>query len=98
MLENEVTLSEAIRNLRSELSLAMEEGSGAQIRFQPSMVEVELSIKFVKEGSVGADVKLFSLVRLSGQGKAGVEDTHRIKLSLLPVDASGHPIQLAGTE
>jgi len=91
-----MTLSEAIRNLRGELTAAMEEGSTAKIRFKPGPIEVELAIKFTSEGSAGAKVKVLSLLDLSAGGKLGSEYSHRLKLSLQAVDsATGKPLELS---
>ena len=98
MAQDEMTLSDAIRNLRSELTDAMDAGRSARIRFKPGPIEVELAIKFTSEGSAGAKVKVLSLLDLSAGGKLGSEFSHKLKLSLQAVDAEGKPVQLAGSE
>jgi hypothetical protein len=98
MSDHEITLSEALDDLRRELTLAMKAGAGAEIRFQPGPIEVELALKFTKEANVGIKAKVLTLFDVSAGGKLGGENAHRIKLSLQPVNASGGPTLLAGTE
>ncbi len=97
-MEGKVTLAQAIRELRAQLVEAATEGEGSAIRFVPKSVDVELGIVFKVEAEAGGGVKLFSLVDISGKGKAADESTHKVKLTLGPVGRDGKPLLVRDTE
>jgi hypothetical protein len=86
-----VTVAQAIRELRAQLIEAADEGQSSDIRFVPRSVEVELDIKFELESQGSAGFKVLSLVDLSGKAKLGRESSHKIKLTLDPVNKDGKP-------
>ncbi len=98
MSDSEITLVEAIAHLRQQLTEAESQGEHSAIRFVPSSVEVELGLKFTREKSGTAGVKLFSFLDLSAGGKTGGESAHRIKLTLQPVGPDGRPKLLSDSE
>jgi hypothetical protein len=87
MTEN-VTVADAIKQLRAQLEDAQREGVGKDLRFAARSVEVELAIVFKTETEGGAGVKAWFL-DVSGKTKAADETTHKVKLVLEPVGADG---------
>lgn len=73
------------------MSKQRRKGGGADLRFVPKAVEVELGISFTAEREAGGGIKVFSLVDLSGKAKGGEASTHRVKLTLEPVGPDGKP-------
>ena len=85
MPEVQVTVAEAVREIRKQLSEASAEGAGQDLRFIAKSVEVELGITFSLEKEAGGGLKLWSILDLSGKAKTSDESTHKIKLVLEPV-------------
>ena len=96
-MPEDLTVAEAIKQLREQLTEAQREGSGKGLRFGVKTVEVELTIvlKSVVEGGVG--VKAW-FVEASGKTKGANETTHKVKLVLEPVGPDGKPTQVRDTE
>lgn len=92
--DGRIGLVEAIRSLRSELIQAMAEGEGSRLQFRVDPVELEFSVAMTKEASGQAGVK-FWVVSAGAKGTVGSESSHRIKLTLHPVEESGTPLEPA---
>jgi len=97
MTPNNVTLAEAIGELRKQILVAVSEGANQPIRFMPETVEVELSINFNVEAEAGGGFKLLSLVDLSAKTKVGDQSTHKVKMVLKPVGLDGKPIPISSS-
>ena len=95
-MEAQVTLAEAIRELRAQLSEAAAEGQDAEIRFIPKTIEVELAITFDLKAEASGGFKLFSLIDLSAKGGADRENSHKVTLTLEPVGRTG-PVEVRDT-
>jgi hypothetical protein len=93
----EVTVAEAIKQLRMQLEDAQREGIGKELRFLARSVEVELAIVFKSEAEGGAGVKAW-FIDVSGKATASGEKTHRVKLILEPVDRDGKPTLVSDAE
>jgi hypothetical protein len=52
-METEVTLSQAILQLRKQLQEAADEGRNSALRFAPKAVEIELAVTFKIEAEAG---------------------------------------------
>jgi hypothetical protein len=87
-MADNVTVADAIKQLRAELENAQREGIDKDLRFLTKSVEVELAIVFKTETEGGAGVKAWFL-DVSGKAKAADETTHKVKLVLEPVDRDG---------
>ena len=96
-MSQEVTVAEAIKQLRMQLEDAQREGIGKELRFLARSVEVELAIVFKSEVEGGAGVKAWFL-DVSGKTAASDEKTHRVKLVLEPVDRDGKPTLVSDAE
>lgn len=98
-MDARVTLAQAIRELREQIVKAMAEGKGEAVRFVAKSIELELGITFQVEAEAGAGFKLLSLIDLSGKAKAGDENTHTVKLTLIPVGPDGkEPVLVSDSE
>src|SRR3954447_21340022 len=89
MAEN-VTVADAIKELRAQLENAQREGVGKDLRFLAKSVEVELAIVFKSETEGGAGVKAWFL-DTSGKAKAADETTQKVTLVLEPFGRDAKP-------
>ncbi|MER5794098.1 trypco2 family protein [Streptomyces sp. NPDC001980] len=88
-------LGETIGAIRSELQYALDAGQGESVRFTTGPVELEFTVEVKKEA--GARAKVFVLPwTVEAQGTAGAARTHRIKLTLQPVDGAGTDLRIGG--
>jgi hypothetical protein len=97
-MDTKITLSQAIRELRTQIEESAKGGQGATIRFVPKSVEVELSIEFSVEKEASGGVKLFSLIDLSGKAGSTSSSAHKVTLTLEPVGADGKPALIRDSE
>jgi NTP-dependent ternary system trypsin peptidase co-occuring protein len=88
-------LGETISAIRSELQAALDEGRDEAVQFTTGPVELEFSVEVRKDG--GANAKVFVLPwTVEAHASAGVAQTHRIKLTLQPVNGHGDDLRIAG--
>jgi len=90
----QVTLADAIKQLRDELREAILEGKDEDIVFTPNGVELELGVTFGIEAKASGGFKLLAFLDLSAEGKASRESQHKLKLSLSVADKDGRPIKV----
>ncbi|MYV97381.1 trypco2 family protein [Streptomyces sp. SID3343] len=83
-----IELAEMIRDLRRELTDAMEHGAGERLRFELGPVEIAATVTVTREAGAGAKVR-FWVVEGDAQGRRAHEHTQQISLTLQP--------RLAGT-
>jgi hypothetical protein len=79
-----VGLADAIRDLRAELSKAMQEGEGEGLRFRVEPVELEFELAVTSTKGGGGGIK-FWVITAEGKLDRSTAATHRIKLSLAPL-------------
>lgn len=82
-------LAEVIKALRNELYLAKQNSTGETIKFNVNSVDVEFetSVEYVANGEVGGKIRFFVFdVDAKGSAEYKNATTHKIKLSLQPVD------------
>lgn len=96
-MAEDVTVAEAIKQLRAQLAEAQREGAGKDLRFAVKSVEVELAVVLKNEVEGGAGVKAW-FVEASGKAKGADETTHKVKLLLEPVGPDGRPTPVGDTE
>lgn len=94
MDDSAVGLPEAIRSLRAELSQAMEEGAGEELRFRVGPVELEFEVQLTREAGVDGGVR-FWVVSVGAKGSTATATTHRVKISLQPQTAEGGDVAVA---
>ena len=82
-------LAEVIKALRNELYKAKQVGAGETIRFNVDSVDVEFetAVEYVGTAEAGGKIK-FYVFDVDAKGSAEYKNatTHKIKLSLKPVD------------
>ena len=79
------TLAQAVEGVRAELSEAMAAGEGEQLRFDVGEVELEFTVEIRRELQAKAGVRVW-VVELGGAGGQSRGSTHRLKVTLNPVD------------
>jgi Trypsin-co-occurring domain 2 len=89
-------LASTIKQLRTELTKAMAEGHGEQLLFDLGPVELEFLIDVKNETSGEGGIK-FNIITLSGRRMRGLTNSHKIKLTLNPLDSAGNPARIAST-
>ena len=93
-----VELAQLISQLRQELSAAIREGEGEDLRFELGPVELELTVAVSREAGPNAKVR-FWVIELGAEGKGGSQATQRITLTLDPRrrGVAGKPL-ISGSE
>src|SRR5437660_11817713 len=91
MPEDLVGLAEAISELRSELTAALEEGKNESLRFELGPVEMEFVLELRREGAGEAGLK-FWVVSVGGSASASRGSTHRVTLTLTPKKDGATPL------
>ncbi|WP_234356841.1 trypco2 family protein [Streptomyces sp. NBRC 110028] len=87
-------LGETISAVRAELQSAMEAGAQETLKFRTGPVELEFTVEVRKEG--GARAKVFVLPwTAEAQGTAAVGRTHRVKVTLQPVDGDDNDLRIS---
>ncbi len=79
-----IGISEAIEELRAELSKALALSKDKDIQFVVQDVDLELELAVTKEGELGGKVNWWVL-EIDARGKATSEATHRVTLKLAPL-------------
>ncbi|PZS39479.1 MAG: hypothetical protein DLM62_08030 [Pseudonocardiales bacterium] len=98
VVADRVELAQVIGQLRQELSAAMRDGEGKDLRFELGPVELELTVAVSKEAGPNAKVR-FWVIELGADGKVASEATQRITLTLDPRrrGVAGKPL-ISGSE
>lgn len=93
-----VELAQMIGQLRRELSAAMRDGEGEDLRFELGPVELELTVAVSREAGPNAKVR-FWVVELGADAKVASQATQRITLTLDPRrrGVAGKPL-ISGSE
>lgn len=91
-----VGLADAIGQVRSELEQAIEEGAQSGVAFRAGSVQLEFEVAFTKVGGVDGGFRLSVLAVGAKRERASVS-THRIQVSLTPVDRQGQDKLISGT-
>jgi hypothetical protein len=89
-------LASTIKQLRTELTKAMAEGQGEQLLFGLGAVELELVVDVKNETGVDGGIK-FNVITFGARKQRGHTNSHKIKLTISPVDAAGNPARVAST-
>ena len=86
-----VGLADAIDQVRSELADAIERGASSPIRFRPGPVELEFQLELSETKGVGGGIKV-SVVSFGAKGERTNSNSHRIAITLTPVDKAGKDV------
>ncbi len=97
-MADRVELTQVIGQLRQELSAAMREGEGEDLRFELGPVQLELTVAVSREAGANAKVR-FWVIELGADGKVASQATQKITLTLDPRrrGAVGKPL-ISGSE
>ncbi|WP_369213096.1 trypco2 family protein [Streptomyces flavofungini] len=78
-----IELSDMIRELRNQLSVALADGADDAVRFELGPVELEATVAVSREGGADAKVRLW-VVDAGANGKYAHAQTQRIAVTLVP--------------
>ncbi|MFZ0158973.1 MAG: trypco2 family protein [Kineosporiaceae bacterium] len=81
-------LAQAINQVRAELEQAIVEGENSTVAFRTGSVELELEVAFAKTGGVEGGFRL-SVLSFGAKREQSSTVTHRLKVTLMPVDRQG---------
>jgi NTP-dependent ternary system trypsin peptidase co-occuring protein len=84
-----IGLAEAIGQVRTELENAIKDGEKSAVAFRAGPVELEFEVGFAKTGGVNGGFQL-SVLSLGAKRERSATTTHRVRVSLTPVDRDGH--------
>ena len=84
-----VGLADAIDQVRAELERATSDGGQSEVAFRAGPVQLEFEVAFTKTGGVDGGFRL-SVLALGAKRERSSVSTHRIHVSLTPVDRQGH--------
>jgi hypothetical protein len=93
----DIGVADAVRALRDELTAAIAAGRDEDLRFRVGPVEMEFQVAVARETSGSGKIR-FWVVDMGASGKVTSTATHKVKLSLEPISASGGDIDVAGYE
>ncbi len=104
--QSNVPIALAIQSLRRELSQALTEGEGQNIRFELGPIEIEFQVevswdtKVKGSGKGGITFGVISLGEASGEVEANYTKgrTHKIKLILDPVNSEGGNVKVSAAD
>ena len=80
-----VELASVVRQLRAELTEALEEAQGERLRFELGPVELSLKVTVGREATPGAKIR-FYVIEAGADAKISREAVQDIKLVLTPRD------------
>jgi hypothetical protein len=89
-------LASTIKQLRVELTKAMAEGQGEELLFGLGPIELELLMDIKNETGVEGGIK-FNIITLGGRKLRALANSHKITLTLNPLDSAGNPARIAST-
>jgi hypothetical protein len=90
----EIPLADAVRALRRELQEAIRRADGEDLQFALGPIELELQLSLSRQMGGEAGVA-FWVIKLGGKAGRSQTETHRVKLSLTPVTASGADVRVS---
>lgn len=84
----DIELAAAIGQVRAQLAQAIEEGADSPVAFRAGPIQLDFDVTFTKTGGGEAGVRVW-VVTVSGKGEVASAKTHRLSVTLTPVDRSG---------
>lgn len=88
MPEN-LTISEALASLRTQLVTAIEDAEGEELSFLCRAIEVQLQVTVTTTTKGSAKAGLWSVVTVGGDLERAKADVHQVKLTLEPTFGGG---------
>jgi len=77
-------LADALRVLREQLTQAMNDGAGEELKLRLRTIEVEFEVALVRDVAATTGVR-FWVVSAEGKAELRRSSTHRLKLEIQPV-------------
>ncbi|MFD7326555.1 trypco2 family protein [Streptomyces sp. NPDC059875] len=97
-MDNAVELADIIAQLRTDLSRAMREGEGSDLRFHAEQIELELTVGVERSREPGVRVK-FWVFDAGASARQATTATQRLTLTLQPVRPDeDRPVFISGGE
>lgn len=94
MSDDWAELGDTVSAVREQLQRAMDQGRDKGLKFRTGPVEMEFAVEVKKEA--GVRTKVFVLPwTAEANGAVSRADTHRIKITLQPVDDQGNDAQIS---
>ncbi|MEM7771030.1 MAG: trypco2 family protein [Cyanobacteria bacterium P01_A01_bin.37] len=101
-----IPIAKVIKSLRHELSQAIADGDGQDLKFELGPVELEFQVEVSMdvEGKTGAkggvQIGVISLGEVSGEAGATKSrgTTHTIKMTLNPINEDGGSVRVSATD
>jgi hypothetical protein len=87
-------LGDTVSAVREQLQRAMVQGQGETLKFRTGPVEMEFAVEVKKEAGVKAKVFVLPWT-VEAQGAVSTVGTHRIKITLQPVDDQGNDAKIS---
>jgi hypothetical protein len=91
-----VELGAAIGQVREQLTKAIEDGKDSPVAFRAGPVELEFEVEFTASSGAEGGVKVW-VVSLGAKGAVSRGATHRLKVTLTPVDRATGNDKLIGS-
>ncbi|MCF3102338.1 hypothetical protein IPZ58_12175 [Streptomyces roseoverticillatus] len=90
-------LAQAVQAVRDELMSAAAQGAGSDIAFKVGPIALEFTVELKKDARARGGIRAFVV---SGETDAGMSRTrtHRVSLTLEPVQANGEPVLIAADD
>jgi hypothetical protein len=88
-------LAEAIGVVRAELEAAIRAGAASKVAFEAGPVELEFEVAFTKTSHGEGGVKAW-VITVGGSAEVSHARTHRMKVTITPVDRATREKQLIG--
>jgi Trypsin-co-occurring domain 2 len=88
-----VDVSDAIGQLRAQLSEARAAAVDEELLFSVDKAEVELVVEARREAGAGGGIR-FGVVSLEGKGSVSSTSSHRLRLELTPHDRAGRSVDI----
>ena len=82
-----VGLADAIKGVRAELQSAIMEGHSSPLAFTVGPIQLDFEVAFAKSAEGNAGVQVY-VVSIGAKGSLASTTTHRLTVSLVPVDRS----------
>ncbi|MET7936285.1 MULTISPECIES: trypco2 family protein [unclassified Streptomyces] len=89
-------LAEAVGAIRAELQQAMKDGKDEDLKFTAGPVEMEFAVEIKKNGEARTKVMVLPWTAEVRGGLASTR-THRLKVTLQPVDLEGNDARISNT-
>jgi hypothetical protein len=89
----EIALAAGIAELRRQITQAMARAEGEPLQFTLGPIELELQVQMSREASGKGEIRVW-VVSLEAAGKLASNETHKVRLTLMPRQPSGADVRV----